>query len=473
MKITKIILFSGATFFSFGVFSQNTLPTSGNVGIGTTNPSSDLEVMGETKVEKLVARDTSIFEKPVKIKDSLYVERKLTVDQDVKIKGQTIMIDNVKAKSDIKILGTTKMEGDAFVDGDFKLKGLSDTLVTDERFLMIKPNGKAVVMEKGGLLNLVYGASLSACLPDAMGNYPMPIWSQDYGKLYTLADCPGSVGIGTDDPQSKLHVEGKTYINQDSPQFDALVVELTSNSSTNTGIGINTIIDHNNRRALNVNNTAIGDVFSVYGDGSIKITNQQNNSQSISITNSAGDEVFEVSGNGDVHLMNMGKLIFDGSQPNWNTWETAICAPMGAAWVSTQPTNASSPFPGYYTGIGMTNSGFYYGRSQNAIGSSNNSIQYLFAVDLEGRIKARAIKIYDFGWADYVFEENYKLMSLPDLEAYISKNKHLPNVPSSKELQTTELDLGEMQKIQMEKIEELTLYILQLEKRVKQLEGNE
>ncbi|CAG5085143.1 hypothetical protein [Parvicella tangerina] len=473
MKLKSVPLLALFGFASLASSAQNTLPSTGKVGIGTTTPNSDLEVLGTTELEEVKVKEEAEFEKPVVIKDSVTVESKITIDQDIKVKGQSVFVDNAKAKSNFKVLGTTKMKGDAFVEGNFKFKGLSDTLVSDERFLMIKPNGKAVVMEKGGLLDLVYGGSLSACLPDAMGNYPMPVWTQDYGKLYTLEDCPGGVGIGTNDPQGRLDVRGKTYINQGSSQHDALVVEMTNNPTSTTGIGINTIVDHNNRKAINVTNTNIGDVFSIYGDGSVEITNQQNNSSSISITNQSGDQVFEVSGNGDVHLMNMGKLVFDGTQPNWNTWETAICAPMGAAWVTTNVSSSASQFPGYYTGMGMTYSGLFYGRSQNPIGSNNTNIEYLFAVDLEGRIRARAIKIYDFGWADYVFEDNYKLMSLPDLEAYISKNKHLPNVPSSEELQTTELDLGEMQKIQMEKIEELTLYILQLEKRIKDLESND
>ncbi len=118
----------------------------------------------------------------------------------------------------------------------------------------------------------------------------------------------------------------------------------------------------------------------------------------------------------------------------------------------------------------MTTSGFYYGRSQNEIGSTNTNIQYLFAVDLDGRIKARAIKIYDFGWADYVFDKDYVLQDLSEVELFIKENGHLPHVPSEIELKKDGLDLGEMQQIQMGKIEELTLYIIELEKRIKELE---
>ncbi len=71
---------------------------------------------------------------------------------------------------------------------------------------------------------------------------------------------------------------------------------------------------------------------------------------------------------------------------------------------------------------------------------------------------------------DYVFGEKYKLMSLAELSSYIAKNGHLPNVPTAAEVAEKGLNVGEMQRIQMEKIEENTLYILQLEDRLKKLE---
>ncbi len=80
-------------------------------------------------------------------------------------------------------------------------------------------------------------------------------------------------------------------------------------------------------------------------------------------------------------------------------------------------------------------------------------------------------------WADYVFAPNYKLMPLRDVEKFIKVNKHLPNVPSAEEMTKNGLDLLETNAKMMEKIEELTLYLIEankkieaLDKRVKQLE---
>jgi hypothetical protein len=76
-------------------------------------------------------------------------------------------------------------------------------------------------------------------------------------------------------------------------------------------------------------------------------------------------------------------------------------------------------------------------------------------------------------WADYVFEEDYKenMMSLEEVEAFTSENKHLPNVPSAAELVEKGLDFNETSRMFMEKIEELTLYMIELNKEVKALKA--
>ena len=72
-------------------------------------------------------------------------------------------------------------------------------------------------------------------------------------------------------------------------------------------------------------------------------------------------------------------------------------------------------------------------------------------------------------WKSYVFDKEYKLMPLEEVKDFVAKNKHLPDVPSAKELVNNGLDLGEMQAKQMQKIEELTLYMLELKKQVDDL----
>jgi trimeric autotransporter adhesin len=73
-------------------------------------------------------------------------------------------------------------------------------------------------------------------------------------------------------------------------------------------------------------------------------------------------------------------------------------------------------------------------------------------------------------WADYVFDKSYKLMTLKEVEKFVQKNHHLPNVPSAKEVGEEGIDLAKMNSKLLEKIEELTLYIINQEKRILKLE---
>lgn len=104
---------------------------------------------------------------------------------------------------------------------------------------------------------------------------------------------------------------------------------------------------------------------------------------------------------------------------------------------------------------------------QVGIGISDNdnfpSTEYLLAVD--GSIIAEEVRVELSGdWPDYVFADDYNLLPLSEVEKSIDKNNHLPGIPSAEEIAADGIALGEMQKKMMEKIEELTLYVIQLNK---------
>jgi hypothetical protein len=88
---------------------------------------------------------------------------------------------------------------------------------------------------------------------------------------------------------------------------------------------------------------------------------------------------------------------------------------------------------------------------------------------VNGKAVTKEVIVTQQLWADYVFSKDYKLNSLTELELYIKETKHLPNIPSEKEIIEQGLNVGEMQKLQMEKIEELTLYIIQLKKELEEI----
>jgi len=85
---------------------------------------------------------------------------------------------------------------------------------------------------------------------------------------------------------------------------------------------------------------------------------------------------------------------------------------------------------------------------------------------IEGRLECRAVKVTMVNLADYVFHEDYNLKSIEEVEGYIESNGHLPNVPSAGYVAENGMDLGEMQNILLEKIEELTLYIIDQQKEI-------
>ena len=104
------------------------------------------------------------------------------------------------------------------------------------------------------------------------------------------------------------------------------------------------------------------------------------------------------------------------------------------------------------------------------VGIGTKNPQAKLAVN--GNILAKSIRVNTSStyWPDYVFEKDYNLMSLRDLEAYIAKNKHLPSIPSANEIEAkNEVDLGEMNALLLEKVEELTRYIIELQKQINEL----
>ena len=100
------------------------------------------------------------------------------------------------------------------------------------------------------------------------------------------------------------------------------------------------------------------------------------------------------------------------------------------------------------------------------VGAANINAYQLF---VKGGILTDEIRVRT-GWADYVFHKGYSLKSLDDVENFILHNGHLPNVPSAKQIETNGLELGDIARIQQEKIEELTLYIIEQNKKLSSLE---
>lgn len=95
------------------------------------------------------------------------------------------------------------------------------------------------------------------------------------------------------------------------------------------------------------------------------------------------------------------------------------------------------------------------------IGTLNRGGTFKLAVN--GKIRAKEIKV-ETNWADFVFKDGYNLKSLDEVEKFIQTNKHLPEIPSEKEVKENGINVGEMNAKLLQKIEELTLYVIELKK---------
>jgi hypothetical protein len=94
-----------------------------------------------------------------------------------------------------------------------------------------------------------------------------------------------------------------------------------------------------------------------------------------------------------------------------------------------------------------------------------------YKLGVGGRILCEELKVklQSSGWPDYVFSKDYHLQPLEEVEHFIRTNNHLPNIPSAQVIEKEGIEVGDMQRRMMEKIEELTLYVIELKKEIETL----
>ncbi|MCD9577355.1 hypothetical protein [Flavobacterium soyae] len=91
---------------------------------------------------------------------------------------------------------------------------------------------------------------------------------------------------------------------------------------------------------------------------------------------------------------------------------------------------------------------------------------------VEGSIGAREVKVQAAGWADFVFKKEYDLPTLEEIEMHIKEKGHLENIPNEEEVLKDGINLGEMNAKLLQKIEELTLYVIEQNKQIKNLQNS-
>jgi hypothetical protein len=96
-----------------------------------------------------------------------------------------------------------------------------------------------------------------------------------------------------------------------------------------------------------------------------------------------------------------------------------------------------------------------------------------YKLNVKGTIGCGEVIVEDVtDWPDFVFEDDYQLMSLKDLENYIKEYKHLPEIPTTAEVEENGISVGEMNAKLLQKVEELTLYTIQQQEIIEALKEN-
>ena len=302
----------------------------------------------------------------------------------------------------------------------------------------------------------------------------------------------GSVGVGTVSPSQKLQVVGSIKADSCVIVGDSLIVKKDARVAKDMKIEGLLYVNKNilGNKDLNIGrNASVGKNLTV--EKKIIAPN-------LPIANSLGNKQIIVSGaNGVIKTIKSRALLdliyseqciqnADGTYPN-PTWSNkpgvlyagAPCPPGTKIGVGTKNPVAKvdirgkvvfsdqqiTPNINYNTFFQITTA------KEKALVVKNDNNEDVFRVLSNGTVWATEINVdQKSDFPDYVFDDNYPLMPLKDLEAFIKAKHHLPNIPTAAEVKNEGQNIADLQLKQMEKIEELTLYMIQINKRLEDLE---
>ena len=155
---------------------------------------------------------------------------------------------------------------------------------------------------------------------------------------------------------------------------------------------------------------------------------------------------------------------------NGQTYGASVYGVYGSAYGGTVGTRigvygtasgGANRWAGYFAGSTYISTDLRIGTTTQAIG---------YALSVSGKIACTEVLVQaTASWPDYVFAPDYELMSLKSVEESILENNHLPGIPSAKQVEAEGIKLGDMQRMLLEKVEELTLYLIEQDKVISQL----
>lgn len=133
---------------------------------------------------------------------------------------------------------------------------------------------------------------------------------------------------------------------------------------------------------------------------------------------------------------------------------------LGANWLGGLPAIGTNTSLGFSLATNSTQRLNISSAGNVGIGTTSPSEK----LSVNGKIRAKEVKVESSGWPDYVFESSYKLPDLLDTERFIKRNGHLPEIPTAKEVEENGINLGEINSKLLKKIEELMLYMIEMRK---------
>jgi hypothetical protein len=305
-------------------------------------------------------------------------------------------------------------------------------------------------------------------------------------KSQNIFPASGNVGIGTTSPAKPLHIqtsvsgwnEVASFVNASGTGRPYITIGKTAPLSIDGGLSLG--YDATNNFAFlglggDDPSTGIGIILKRYGRVGINTTSPEDFLQIGSGINKTvfGSAAGAYLGYGTSYLG------LNASRQNSSSWSTygdgahngggVIYGNVyGDIYFATIPNTGGSNQSGLSDATIVSNIKLRINANGIVqIGTQKSQSHPNSKLHVNGTIACQEIYVTATGdWADYVLKKDYKLMPLENLENYIQKNHHLPNVPSEDEMKANGGSLGELSKIQMEKIEELTLYIIELKKEI-------
>lgn len=258
-------------------------------------------------------------------------------------------------------------------------------------------------------------------------------WSTGAGLLYTNP-ASTKVGIGTVNPQSPLHIASTSYesiILERADEHKGPAIWFGPGLVPSYGYALGSI-DFKGKTSSNIFSNGCG----ITAFPEVNWTSSNQSSQ--------------------LRFYNV-----NGTTLNYNM----IIKANGAVLIGTSTQDGTSL---------LTVNGGISATGPVKIGASTLTTPAGYKLYVESGILTEKVKVAvktSSDWSDYVFAKDYKLKSLQEVESFISKNKHLPGVPSASEMVEDGLDVAKSDALLLQKIEELTLYMIQQQKEIETLKS--